>query len=1018
MKRKHVYLIFFFCCSAMLWSQEKIVNGSITDSDGVPLPGANVVEVGTTNGTQSDFDGNYQITVNQGASLSFSYIGMVSQTIVVSNQENLNVALQEDAAQLDEVVVVGYGTQKVVNLTGSVEVVKAAEITRQPVAQASQALAGLVPGLTATQSSGQPGGDNATLRIRGVGTLGNGAKNNPLVLIDGIPDDINGLDPSDIESISVLKDASAAAIYGSRAANGVILVTTKRGKEGRISTSYNTYIGVQSIAQNLQFLDALGYMEAFNSAQPGAFPEETLQAYRNGDGVGTEALPNTDWVDLLFSSAAIQQYHSISVRGGSEKAKMSSSISYTDQDGNVPNFNFKRYNGRFNLDFKLSEKIDLAFDLNFRREDRKQPGELNSITRSAYRLQPLFVAINDDGTNGQGFSGGNPVAYANSTALDQTITNYFRGLVKATYRPFNNFSISATYAPQYTDRDQDNFQTGFTYYEFSGGPAINRSSPSLEKETFTSFQDNFNAIMNYSKDFGNHSVSALAGYEILKFQSETWGASRKNYVLDDFRGLDNGDADTQLNYGSSTLNGLESLFGRINYSYKDKYLLEANVRRDASSRFAPGFRSATFPSFSLGWVASQEGFLQDSETINFLKFRASWGQLGNQFVYGTNADGESVLNNFVYTSLFGLGNANPTIGGVPITGGAQETLSNPELRWETGETQNIGFDAKLFQSKLSLTGEYYVRKTKDILLDVTIPSSTGLLSPAQNAGEVWNTGYDLSIGWQDMIGENFRYGFNFNYSDFKNEIKNLGGLDQLPPGNRINRVGEEIGAIHGLKVEGLYQESDFDSSGALNPDLPTPGFGAIQAGDIKYADISGPDGVPDGEITNDDRTIIGSDIANKNWGLELFTEYKNIDLSISLLGSGGRDIVLQGDAGYAFFNAGKIQEWQADYWTPTNTNAAYPRLHPASSHPNWRTNETWMHDASYVRLRNITLGYNLSRDFLDKISLSRARIYLSGQNLATWDNMPEGIDPLTPQFSSGAFYPVTKVFSLGLNVTF
>lgn len=1015
MKRLKLLMMIFLSCSSLLWAQEKTVSGSVTDSQNVPLPGVNVVEVGTTNGTQTDFDGNYSLSVNTGSSLQFSYIGMVSQTIAIEGKSTINLQMEEDASQLDEVVVVGYGTQKAVNLTGSVETVKAEEIARQPVAQASQALAGLVPGLTATQSSGQPGEDGAAIRIRGIGTLGSGAKNNPLILVDGIPDDINGLDPSDIESISVLKDASASAIYGSRAANGVILITTKRGKEGKLTTSINTYVGVQSIAQNLKFLDALGYMEAFNSAEPGAFPEETLQAYRNGNGVGTEALPDTDWVDLLFSSAAIQQYHSLSVRGGSEKLKAATSISFTDQDGNVPNFNFKRYNGRFNLDYNLSEKLDLAFDLNFRREIKSQPAGLSLLTRSAYRLQPLFIAINDDGTYGSGFNGSNPVALANSTALDQTTNNYVRALVKATYRPFNNFSISATYAPQYLDTDQDDYRAKYTYYDGSGAPpqvtvGEGSSESSVYKETFTSFQDNFNAVANWDKDFGDHSLSLLAGYEFLKFKSEVWSASRRGFVLDEYRGLDNGLPDTQLNSGSSTLNGLESLFGRFNYAYKNKYLLEANVRKDASSRFAKGYRSATFPSFSLGWVVSEEGFLSNSETLNFLKFRASWGQLGNQFI--------SSGNNFPYTSLFGLGNANATIGGVPVVGGAQLVLANSQLRWETGETQNIGVDAKFFGSKLSFTGEYYVRKTKDILLGVTIPTSVGLEAPVQNAGEVWNTGYDLSLGWNDNIGENFRYGFNFNYSDFDNEIKNLGGLTQLPPGNTINRVGSEIGAIYGLKVEGLYQESDFDTNGNLNSGLPVPGFGAIQAGDIKYADISGPDGVPDGQLTNDDRTIIGSDIANKNWGLELFAEYRGIDLSVSFLGSGGRDLVLEGDAGWAFYNAGKIQEWQADYWTPTNTTAAYPRLHPSSAHPNWRVNETWMHDASYTRLRNVTLGYKLPRNLVDSINITNARVYISGQNLATWDNMPEGIDPLTPQFSTGAFYPVTKIFTMGLNVTF
>ncbi len=1011
MKNKHLLLMIFLGFSAMLWSQEKTITGTVTDSENVPLPGVNVIEVGTTNGTQTDFDGNYSIALAEGALLQFSYIGMVTQTVEVGSQTIIDLKLAEDAAQLDEVVVVGYGTQKEVNLTGSVETVKAEEITRQPVAQTSQALAGLVPGLTATQSSGQPGSDGATIRIRGIGTLGNGNKNNPLILVDGIPDDINGVDPSDIESISVLKDASAAAIYGSRASNGVILITTKRGKEGKLSTTYSTYTGIQSISQNLKFLDAVGFMEAFNSAEPGAFDQATIDAYKSGVNVGTEVRPDTDWVDLLFSQAGIQQYHNLSVRGGSEKAKISTSISYMDQDGNIPNFNFKRYSGRFNADLKLGKKVDLAFDLNFRREKQLAPGGLNDITRAAYRLQPLFNAYNDDGSWGAGFSGGNPVALVNSGSLYDETTNYFRGLIKATYKPFENLSVAVTYAPQFVDRDRDNFDATWQYKENSSAapqvPAgrFNR----LFKETFTSFQDNFNAIINYSKTFSDHSVSALVGYEFLKFNSEIWTAERRGFVLEEFRGLDNGDADTQLNSGSSTLNGLESIFGRLNYAYKGKYLLEANVRRDASSRFAPGFRSATFPSFSLGWRVSQEGWFPEDAFVTNLKFRASWGQLGNQFIFDN--DGDPV--NFAYTSLFGLGNANPTIGGVPIVGGAQSVLSNPNLRWETGETSNIAMDASLFHGKMSLTAEYYVRKTKDILLGVTIPTSIGFDAPVQNAGQVENTGYDISLGWQDMIGENFRYGFNANYSDFVNEITDLGGLDELPPGNTINRVGEEIGAIYGLKVEGLYQESDFNNDGSLIGGLAVPQFGAVRAGDIKYEDFNN-----NGEINNDDRTIIGSNLATKNWGFDVFAEFKGLDLSVSILGTGGRDVVLQGDAGYAFFNAGKIQEWQADYWTPQNTDAPYPRLTPGSSHPNWRTSETWMFDTSYVRLRNVTLGYNLPRDFVEKIGIANSRVYLSGQNLVTWDDMPDGIDPLIPNFSAGAFYPVTKVYSLGLSITF
>lgn len=1010
---KKRFFVLILCLLGLLQlSAQKVVSGTIADDQGVPLPGASVVVKGTTTGVQSDFDGNYSISVTEGEVLAFSYIGYRPQEIVVGSTSRIDVTLATDTSQLDEVVVIGYGTQKVVNLTGSVETVRAEEITRQPVPQTSQALAGLVPGLTAVQDSGQPGDDTAVLRIRGIGTLGDSRKNNPLVLIDGVPDNINGLDPSDIESISVLKDASAAAIYGSRAANGVILVTTKRGKEGKLSVSLNSYTGIQSIAQNLKFLDALGFIEAFSTAEPNAFPQETIDAYQSGVGRGTEALPDTDWVGLLFKTAAVQQYHSLAIRGGTEKLKASATISFTDQDGNVPNFNFKRYTGRFNLDYNLSKKLDIAFDMNFRRDVRKQPGPLDRIVRQVYRFSPLFTGINDDGTFGTAAGGGNPLALANSTALDERIINYFRILGKVTYRPFNNFSISATYAPQFSDIDRDDFRARYELFDFSGALPIlttgGADPSSLLKTTSTSFQDNFTALANWGKDFNDHNISALFGYEFFKNTSESFQARRVGFVLDEFRTLNNGLPDQQTNNGTATQSGLESVFGRINYAFKDKYLLEANVRRDASSRFAPGFRSQTFPSFSVGWVVTGENFLKDNPTLNFLKFKGSWGELGNQFIFGPGG-----AQNFVFVTNFGLGNANAVLGDEPVIGGAQTQLSNPELIWETGVTQNIGVDARMFDSRLSLTAEAYIRKTEDILLPFTVVPSVGLGRPQENVGSVQNTGYDFSFGWTDRIGEHFRYGFNANYSTFENEITDLGGEDELPPGETINRLGEEIGAIFGLKTDGLYQESDFDVDGNLNSDLPQPQFGAIQAGDIKYVDFNN-----DGVINNDDRTIIGSAINNRNWGLDLFAEYKNVDLSISFLGAGGGNVVLQGDIGYPFFNGGKIQEWQTDFWTPTNTDARYPRVQPASSHPNWRTNEVWQFDRTYTRLRNVTFGYSLPRRLLDNVNMSQARVYVSGQNLITWDKMPDGIDPLTPNFSRGSIYPIAKVVTVGFNVTF
>ncbi len=1017
MKLNHVFIlvVVFLASSVSLWAQETTISGTITDEQGVPLGGTSILEAGTSNGVQADFDGNYSITVKEGASLVFSYVGMSTQTISVSGKTKINVSLIEDAAQLDEIVIVGYGSQKKVNLTGSVEVVKAEEITRQPVAQASQALAGLVPGLTATQSSGQPGSDGATLRIRGVGTLGNGRKNNPLVLIDGIPDDINGIDPNDIESVSVLKDAAAAAIYGSRGANGVILITTKRGVEGVVKTTYNTYVGFQTPAQNLEFLDALGYMEAFNDAIPNSFSEETLEQYRNGVGVGTEALPDTDWVDLLFSQMGLQQYHSVGIRGGSEKVKIGGSISYLDQEGNIPGYKFKRYSGRFNTDFKVSEKIDLSFDLNFRREIRNQPRELLLTTRQSYRLQPLFNAINDDGSWGAGFNGSNPVALVNTSSLDERITNYFRGIVKATYKPIDELAISLSYSPQYTDVDRDAFVAGWVYKENSDAEPNNDlvDNNSLIKSTSEVFSDNFNFLINFNKDFGNHSFSALAGYEFIKNQSENWNAFRRTFVVPEFRTLNNGDAETSTNRGSATLFGLESVFGRINYSYNDKYLFEANIRRDASSRFGPDTRSQTFPSFSAGWVVSNEGFFPENDIVNFLKIRSSWGQLGNQEIFTTDNNGNPVAQNFIYASQFGLGNANSVLGGSSQVGGAQTQLANPLLIWETGENFNAGIDVNLFASRLKLSTEYYVRSTKDIILQIgTLQPSQGFAVPFRNAGSVENKGIDISLDWRDNIGD-FTYGITANISKFNNEITELAdGLEELPPGRTINRLNEPIGSIFGLKTDGLYQESDF-AGGTLNADLAAPQFGAVAPGDIKYVDFN-----EDGIINNDDRTIIGSTIADTNWGIDIFTSYKNFDLSVSFIGESGRDVVLQEDAGWSFFNAGKIQKWQTDYWTPENTDAAYPRAFVASSSPNWRVNETWMFDASYARLRNLTLGYKFPSEVLDKLQLNNLRLYVSGQNLLTFDNMPDGIDATVPNFTTGNFYPVLKIYTIGLSVGF
>lgn len=1003
---KHFFTLLFCFCYLTMFAQQRTISGTVTDAqNNEALIGVNILIVGTSTGAVTEVDGSYTISVpGDITQLQFSYAGYETQTINIGNQTQIDVTMASGEV-LEEVVIVGYGVRKVTNLSGSVETINGSEIARQPVVQTSQALAGLSPGLVATQTSGQPGNDGAAIRIRGIGTLGNGNKNNPLILVDGIPDNINAVDPNDIESISVLKDASAAAIYGSRAANGVIIITTKRGKTGTTNVTYDSYLGVNRLTQTPDYLDGLGFMQFFNQGIPGSFTEQEIADYQANRG--SDEFPDTDWVDEVFSGDGFQQYHRLGVNGGTEKVRVAASVAFTDQNGTVENFNFKRYNGRFNTDIKLSEKFNINFDLNFRRDDQTAPSaSLNNITRQAFRIPPLFTAVNSDGTWGPGWNGNNPIAAINAGGDDNRITNYFRGLIKVNYELMENLILSATYSPQNTEVNRKRFIGQYEWIDYTdGSTGIEPGQNSLLQSYGETFQNNFNFIANYNKDLaGGHSLSGLLGYENLKNTSSSFNAFRRNFVLGQgFPELANGDADTQENNGSSTLWGLESVFGRVNYTFKDRYIVEANLRRDASSRFAEGYRADWFPSFSVGWNISEESFFNPNSAISFLKLRASWGQLGNQSIF--NSSGNPV--NFNYVALFELGE-NPIIGGIPVTGGAQRVQSNPFVRWESTATSNIAVDAKFLDNRLSFTGEYYIRTTDDILLqsNVGLAPSTGLAPPVLNVGSVENRGWDVAIDWLDTKPSGFQYGVNFNISDFVNEVTFLGdGIDQLPPGNTVVRVGEAINSIFGLRKEGLFQSEEEIAA------APTQSFGAYEPGDIRYADINN-----DGVVNDDDRTVIGNQLPRLNYGLDLFFGYKGFDLNMSWLGVGQRDVVLGGDVAYAFNNAGKIQSWQTDAWTPENPDAAYPRLLPATNSPNWRTSEQWLFDASYLRLRNLTLGYNFSDRFVKQIKLQGLKVFVSGQNLLTFDNMPEGIDPVIPNGTFGAFFPVAATYTFGVNV--
>jgi TonB-linked SusC/RagA family outer membrane protein len=987
--------------------QQRTVSGKVTDSSGQPLPGVTVLIKGTTHGTITDMNGSYFIgNIPEDATLVFTFVGMRAQEMVVGNQTSINVTLDYDTIGLDEVVVVGYGTQKKANLTGSVASIDGNKISRQPITQVSQALAGLAPGLTAIQSSGQPGNDGATLRIRGIGSIG--ASNDPLILIDGVEGDINRLDGDDIADISVLKDAAAAAIYGSRASNGVILVTTKRATSDVLIVNYRNYFGIQKPTSLPKFLGAIDFLKYSGVDQ------SVIDNYSSNMSTNPDLYPDTDWVNELFSENGFQQYHHLSVNGGTNNVKLLASLSYTDQGSNVKSYGLTRYSGRFNSDIAFTKNFDLVFDLNLSKEEVAAPVySLDNIIRHAFRIPPIYNSVHSDGSWGDGWQGFNPLAMVNAGGYNNNSRNYFRGIIRANYYPIEGLNFSIMYSPEYYDGYNKSFNKIYrTYVDWNS--KITRNVPNrngLSQANTRTFTDNFNALVSYNKIINRHEISGLLGSEFIKYQYEHFGASRQDFILQDYQVLNAGSEEFDANYGTATHNGLLSYFGRINYAFNERFLLEANIRRDASSRFASENRTAIFPSFSAGWRLSEENIVKSLNLFSDLKVRASWGQLGNQ----------QVGSDFPYASSITIGKNNYVFSDAKVisTGATQDVLANEKIKWETTETMNFGIDAGILNHRLTFTYEYYIRKTKNILLNLPIPYVIGLSPSLQNAGNVENRGWDLSLNWRDRINK-FSYGIGFILSDVENKVTNLAGIGPIITGNSIIKVGSPIGMIYGFESSGIFQDA------ASIAEAPSQ-FGALQVGNIQFKDQltvdTNGDGIADsadGKINPDDRVILGNPFPRMSYGIDLFSGFKGFDFSVSLNGVGKRDVLLLGDMVMPLYNAGKIQKWHIqEFWSPENTEANFPIISATSFGSNdSQTSSTWVFNASYLRLRNVSLGYTFPNALFNKSFFDDLRIYFSGQNLLTFDKLPEGIDPLVPNGTEGAIFPILKSYTFGLNVKF
>lgn len=978
-------------------------SGRVVDDAGEPIVGATVILLGTTVGTTTDSEGRFTIRAAKGTVLEFSCLGYTPMRVAVGVESTLDVTLQQSVDALDDVIVVGYGVQKKANLTGAVAAIDNAEIARRPVMRATTALQGLASGVTVTQSSGQPGSDGATIRIRGIGTLNN---SEPLVLIDGVAGVLDGVNPNDIESISVLKDAASAAIYGSRAANGVILVQTRQGTRESLSASYNGYIGFQSATVLPDFVGNYAYMTNMNKASVNAgmsplYSESYLADWLRYRKVDPDHYPDNDWQKILLTGSGFTQNHHASVSGGGKAIRAFASFAYQSQEGIMENFFADRFSARANISMNISKFLKAGMLVDGRRSTTRTPTYQEFMKGYINRIPGIYTCLLSDGRYGTGYNQRNPLALGRGGGNTVSTFDNLRATFSLTLAPVEGLSVDFNYTPNLGNTYKKVAKKSVAVYEpdQQTPAAISPAKSSLSQSDAKTTQTTIQALLHYDRSFkGVHELGVLAGYEQIRYRTNNISLSREGYVLPEYEVIDAGSTGNMQNGGSASAWALLSCFGRINYSYKSRYLFEANVRVDGSSRFARGHRYGVFPSFSAGWRISEEKFLRGVGWISNLKLRASWGRLGNQEIG-------------VYPAYATI-TFDPTyaFGGTPADGGYQKSYANTNISWESSETTDIGLDVGLFGNKLTASFDYYVKNTTGILLKLPVTSITGLTEPYQNAGKVRNTGWDFEISHQNKVGD-FSYSVTFNLSDVHNKVMDLKGVDPIISGYTLIAEGYPINSLYGYAADGLFR----DRIDLLNHSSQSY-FGDYSLGDIKYRNLTDADGT-ENQVNAYDRQVIGNQIPRYAFGLNISGSWRNLDFSLLFQGIGKRDIILTGDAVWALYNSGKMQRWMLDNWSPENPDASYPRLVAASSHNNFQYSSFWVYNAAFIRLKTAQIGYTLPGGMLSQIGIKRLRVYVTGDNIFTVSSLPRGWDP---EMGSGTadIYPLTKTWLGGVQLTF
>ncbi|WP_262249339.1 SusC/RagA family TonB-linked outer membrane protein [Parapedobacter soli] len=1003
MTRKTYYFLLMLCLvsiTAVSAQETRQISGSVLDENGVPLQGVSVTVKGKDLGVATNIDGGFNLLVQLGDVLVFGMVGYETQEISYENQQRIDVVMAGRHTDLDEVVVIGFGTQKRANLTGAVSSIETGDLASRPFTSTSNALQGVAPGVTVTTPSGAPG-SGGTIRVRGIGTLNN---SNPLVLIDGVEGDMNSIDPNMIASINVLKDAASSAIYGSRAANGVILVTTKRASGNVLKVGYNAYTGFQTPTNLPDKVDAIDHMEMINMAHVNSgasplFTQEFIDEYRQNMHVNPDEYPNTDWQKEVLKGSGVMHNHNLSVNGGGEKFRFLTSAGYLDQQGIIKASRFERYALRNNTDITFSEKLNMQFDVQLIKRNTTTPGSAGEV--GADGLSAVFLQMNripaiqpgqySNGLYGEGWNGNNPIAFANGDggSMKEEHLNLL-GRFVLNYKPVEWLNVELLAQPRYEELYSDNFNKAVQTYQLDGSPLFTRPERStLTNQSSRALFGNYYGYLTANQNFGEHALKVLLGSSLETFYTRDFRAYREGFIFPQYRVLDAGLLDNREATGTASEWALQSFFGRFNYDFDSRYLFEVNARYDGSSRFAKGHKYGFFPSVSGGWRISAEDFMQGtSRTVNNLMLRASWGRLGNQNI-GT----------YPFASTLNLGSYS--LGGQIMPIAALNEMSNEQISWETSEMTNIGLDLMLF-GNLTLTFDWYDKITSDILLELDIPMSIGLEAPTQNAGKVRNRGWDAGLGYKGKAGE-FKYGVDVNVSDVKNTVLDLRGVSQT--GLRVSREGYPINSIFALQADGYFQSDEEINSHVTQ-------IGVLAPGDIRYVNQNNDD-----VINADDFVIIGSTIPRFTYSLNLNAEFKNFTFNAFAQGVGKADGYLHGRAIQPFFSGASAYEQHKDYWTPENRNATFPRLTWGDAGNNYQHSSFWMRSAAYLRLKNIQLGYNLPKTLLGRIKVEQARIYINGQNLFTVDRFWDGYDVETP-VGTGTNYPVMKTYSLGIDFRF